>query len=88
MIEILRCDTCNREAHNLLMENKSCNSRLPNGRICEGKLIKQVLEPVKDDPYLVCDTCGRRADLLSLKGRVCDIRLFSGHHCSGTLVEA
>lgn len=88
MIEILRCDKCSREAHNLAMENKLCDFRQPNGNHCQGKLVKQILEPVLDEPHLVCDKCGRRADLLTLKGKTCDFRLFNGQHCSGTLIEA
>lgn len=90
MIEILRCDTCEREAHNLALENKTCDWRLPSGRHCKGKLVKQELEQVLDDvdPHLICDRCGRRADLMTLVGKVCDFRLFTGEHCRGTLVEA
>jgi hypothetical protein len=88
MNEILKCNDCGREAHNLAMENKTCSFRLISGQTCQGTLIKQILEPVPEDPYLVCDTCGRRADLMSLKRKTCGFRLFNGEHCRGTLNEA
>jgi hypothetical protein len=88
MTEILICNKCEREAHKMELENKTCDFRLFNGRHCDGTLIRQEVEEEKDEPHLICDTCGRRADLMTLEGHACSWRLPSGKSCTGRLLKA
>ncbi len=83
-IPILKCDTCERVAHNLTMNGQSCNWRLVDGRHCRGTLVPSVLERVLD-PHLECDTCERRADKMDLEGETCNWRQPDGKYCEGVL---
>jgi hypothetical protein len=84
MIEILKCNVCDRIAHNLDMNGRVCDWRFFDGRHCQGTLRPSTLERVKD-PHLECDTCERRADKMDMEGLVCDWRLPDGKHCQGIL---
>lgn len=83
-VPILKCDECERIAHNLAMSGQTCNWRFPDGKHCTGTLVSSELERVLD-PHLECNTCERRADKMDMEGQTCNWRLFDGTHCDGTL---
>ena len=83
-VAILRCDSCERIAHNLSMEGQTCNWRFPSGDHCTGTLAQAELERVLD-PHLECDDCGRRADKMDMEGQTCNWRLIDGRKCEGIL---
>ena len=83
-VQVLKCDQCERLAHNMSMENFTCNWRFGDGRKCTGTLVQSVLERVLD-PRLECNECGRRADNMAIKDTTCNWRFSNGDHCEGTL---
>lgn len=84
MEKILKCEDCEREAHDLSFEGRTCDKRMLNGSHCGGKLRLVVVEEVPD-PHLECDSCQRRADKMSMEGKACNFLLPNHHHCTGTL---
>jgi hypothetical protein len=83
-IAVLKCDECERLAHNMAMEDHVCDWRFFDGRHCKGILRSSTLERVLD-PHLECTECERRADKMNMEGKVCQWRLPDGRHCDGIL---
>ncbi len=88
MEQILKCDLCERVAHNPSFKDKTCDVRLMDGRHCRGTLRLTEVEVADLEPHLICNDCGRRADKMDMEGKYCNWLLPDRHLCAGILMKA